>query len=257
LAREVHTVLNPANREPELASLTRIFTIRANEGFVDAFASALVAAVMKEAPGVCLRFAPKPDKDVRPLREGLIDIEIGVLGISGPEIRIQTLFKDRFVGIVRPGHALTAGKITPERYAECDHVVTSRRGRVHGPVDDALSALGLSRRVVAMVPGFPASVAVASNSDLVGLVTHSFVSAEESRRGRGAHAAVEVFDLPVRTEAITVSQMWHPRMDADPAHRWLRGLVLSVCRARRLSPGGGQLVSSAGASPAERSHRRV
>ncbi|WP_158823952.1 hypothetical protein [Granulicella sp. S156] len=32
------------------------------------------------------------------------------------------------------------------------------------------------------------------------------------------------------TEAITVSQMWHPRLDADPAHRWLRGIVLATCR---------------------------
>jgi hypothetical protein len=24
--------------------------------------------------------------------------------------------------------------------------------------------------------------------------------------------------------------MWHPRLDADPAHRWLRGLVLATCR---------------------------
>jgi len=31
-------------------------------------------------------------------------------------------------------------------------------------------------------------------------------------------------------EAITVSQMWHPRLDADPAHGWLRGLVLATGR---------------------------
>jgi hypothetical protein len=34
----------------------------------------------------------------------------------------------------------------------------------------------------------------------------------------------------VTTERITVSQMWHPRLEADPVHRWLRNLVLTVCR---------------------------
>jgi DNA-binding transcriptional LysR family regulator len=31
---------------------------------------------------------------------------------------------------------------------------------------------------------------------------------------------------------LTVSLMWHPRMDADPAHRWLRGCVVDACAAR-------------------------
>jgi DNA-binding transcriptional LysR family regulator len=233
LAREVRTVLGPAATGLDLASLERVFTIRANEGFVDAFAGRLVTAVMEAAPGVRLRFAPKPDKDVRPLREGLIDLEIGVLGVTGPEVRIQALFTDHFVGVVRQGHKLTAGEVTPERYAACNHVVTSRRGRTRGPVDEALSALGLTRTVVAVVPGFPAALAVASTTDLVGLVTHSFISAEQERQIETTRAPVQYFQLPVRTEAITVSQLWHPRMDADPAHRWLRGLVLSVCRARR------------------------
>jgi DNA-binding transcriptional LysR family regulator len=26
-----------------------------------------------------------------------------------------------------------------------------------------------------------------------------------------------------------VSLLWHPRLHADPAHRWLRGLVLEAC----------------------------
>jgi hypothetical protein len=43
-------------------------------------------------------------------------------------------------------------------------------------------------------------------------------------------AEVRSFPLPDLTEAITVSQMRHPRLDADPAHRWLRGLVLATCR---------------------------
>jgi DNA-binding transcriptional LysR family regulator len=37
------------------------------------------------------------------------------------------------------------------------------------------------------------------------------------------------FPLPVPTPEITVSLLWHPRMDADPAHRWLRGCVRDAC----------------------------
>lgn len=233
LALDAQAVLRPAVAALNLAELKRNFTIRSNEGFVEAFAAQLVAAVTATAPNVRLHFAPKPDKDVRVLREGLVDLEIGVLGESGPEVRLQALFRDHFVGAVRGGHPLLGrGKITAERYAACGHVVASRRGSAHGPVDKALAALGLSRRIVVVVPSFRAALAVASVSDLVALVTSSFFNAAQGRQAKSAPAAARSFPLPVRTEAITVSQIWHPRFDADPAHRWLRGLVLATCRER-------------------------
>jgi len=234
LAQDAHAVLRPVVGGLDLAQLKRSFTIRSNEGFVEVFAAQLVAAVTAVAPNVLLHFAPKPDKDVRALREGLVDLEIGVLGKSGPEIRLQTLFRDHFVCAVREGHPLLGrGKITAERYAACGHVVASRRGRGSGPVDEALAALGLTRTVVAVVPSFRAALSVASVSDLVALVTNSFFNATQGHRAKSGHVMVRSFPLPVRTEAITVSQMWHPRLDADPAHRWLRGLVMATCREQR------------------------
>lgn len=226
LTDEVRSVLQPPVRALDLAALERTFTLRANEGFVEAFAARLVVTVTEAAPGVRLRFAAKPDKGVHSLREGLVDLEIGVLGESGPEIKLQSLFQDRFVGVVRPGHPLASGAVTAERYAAHGHVVASRRGLTRGPVDDALEALGLQRRVVVVVPSFPAALAIAATSDLVGLVTGSFV-----RAGQGSGTPVDCFDLPVPTPAITVYQMWHPRLDADPAHAWLRQMVLSICRS--------------------------
>jgi len=232
LTREVRAVLRPATEALDVARLERSFTVRANDGFVETFAARLVAAMTDRAPGARLRFTPKPDKDVRALREGLVDLEIGVLGQTGPEVRVQTLFRDHFVGAVRPGRALLTGEITPARYAACGHVIASRRGRKVGPVDEALAALGLARtEVVVEVPSFPAALAVARASDLVALVTDSFLGVQQERQAGAVRVAAEKFVLPLPTAAITVSQMWHPRMDADPAHRWLRSLVHGVCQA--------------------------
>ena len=51
-----------------------------------------------------LRFVPKPDKDSAPLRDGSVDLETGVVGeTTGPEVRAQALFRDRFIGVVRGG----------------------------------------------------------------------------------------------------------------------------------------------------------
>lgn len=229
LAQDARAVLQPAGAGWDLRQLQRTFTLRANDGFIEAFALALVARAAADAPGVCLRFAPKPDKDVRPLREGLIDLDIGVLGESGPEVRIQALYRDRFVAAVRAGHALLD---TPApdaaayaaAYAACAHVVTSRRGRRAGPVDEALAARGLARRVAVVVPSFRAALSIAAATDLVALVPSTFFRPEL------AQGALRALPLPVPTEPITVSQMWHPRQDKDPAHQWLRALVSELCR---------------------------
>lgn len=232
LTRDVQAVLRPTAIEPpNIAALELTFTIRANEGFTELFAAPLVAAITAAAPRVRVRFAPKPDKDARLLREGLVDLEIGVLGDSAPEARTQMLFRDTFIGVARAGHPLLAGrKITPQGYVACGHVVVSRRGVSTGPVDDALEALGLKRTVVAVVPGFPDAVRIARCSDLIALVTHTFLSSLAVADAGGAAESVKGFTLPVPTPEITVSATWHPRMDADPVHRWLRNTVIAVCK---------------------------
>ena len=237
---EAQTLLRPSTTEPDFPTLQRTFTIRANDGFVEAFGASVIGEATAHAPNVRISFTPKTEKTPSHLREGSADLEIGVLSEMGPEIRIQALFRDRFIGVVRKGHPLESEReVTAERYVAFGHVVASRRGRSSGPVDAALAALGLERKVIAVVPGFPAALAVARASDLIALVPASFLAGlpemHSEARESAASATVFAFDLPVATERITVSQMWHPRVDADPIHRWLRQLVLDVCRRKAAS----------------------
>ncbi|TGT42353.1 LysR family transcriptional regulator [Mesorhizobium sp. M8A.F.Ca.ET.165.01.1.1] len=230
LRRQVGRVVQDAEvllRPTELLdprSLDRIFTMRTNESFVEEFGPRLVARIEADAPGVRLRFAPKSDKDAMSLREAAIDLEIGVVGETGPEVRIQALFRDRFIGAVRADHPLAEGKVTPELYAAGRHISVSRRGREKGPIDEALGMIGLQRRVVCMVSGFSAALAMARASDLIASVPE--------RHTAGARAGMHSFALPVATMDVTISMLWHPRLDADPAQRWLRDCVREVCAGR-------------------------
>ena len=221
---EARTVLRPSAPQLNMATLEQMFTLRANDGFVEAFGPALVAEMANIAPGVTLRFTAKPEKSARPLREGLVDLEIGVLGEMGPEIRVQALFRDRFVGVVRRSHPLAgADKVTTSQYINWPHVVASRRGVLSGPVDEGLAQAGVARRIAAIVPGFPAALAVVRSTDLIALVPASFLI------NLAAPEAYFTFELPVETRRITVSQMWHPRSEVDPMHRWLRQFMRDVC----------------------------
>jgi len=221
LVREVEAVLRPAE-VLDLRTLARTFTLRVREGFVENFGPALIARVAAEAPGVRLRFVPKADKDSGSLRDGSVDLDTGVVGgTSGPEVRAQALFRDRLVGVVRQGHELSAGEITPARYAAGRHIAVSRRGLERGPVDEALQPLGLTRQVATIVAGFAEALALARDTELVATVPE--------RHTVALRAGLFSFPLPVPVPEITVSLLWHPRMDADPAHRWLRSCVREVC----------------------------
>ncbi len=231
LVREGETVLRPAT-QVDLARLERTFTLRTSEGFVENFGPALLRCVAKDAPGVRLRFVPKADKEGTPLREGTVDLETGVIEpTTSPELRAQALFRDRYLGVVRAGHPLAKERITLTRYAAGRHISVSRRGLDDDPIDAVLTSLGVAREIaVAILGGFSSALAVARASDLI-------ASVPERHTGT-LRAGMHSFALPFPTREITISLLWHPRLDADPAHRWLRDCVRVACGSppRRSAP---------------------
>jgi DNA-binding transcriptional LysR family regulator len=221
LVQEAEAALRPAG-QIDLGQLERTFTLRASEGFVENFGVRLLSRVSAEAPGVRLHFLHKLDKDSGPLRDGSVDLETGVVDKAiGPEVRAQALFRDCYVGVVRAGHPLSEGDMTPARFAAARHVHVSRRDSDTGPIDEALAGLGLQRQVATTVGGFSAALALARASDLVACV--------HERHTGALYAGMHSFTLPLPIVPFTVSMLWHPRWDGDRAHRWLRGCVRGAC----------------------------
>jgi DNA-binding transcriptional LysR family regulator len=227
LIEEVRMVLRP-DAEADPSTLVRSFTIRASDYVSGIFGVPLQLIAAREAPQITLRFADQGKEDVSALREGRIDLDIGVLGDIGPEIRIQTLLRDRFVAVMRKGHPLLKGRMTARRFASATHVSASRRGLIRGPIDDALAAQGLSRQVRFIVPGFHAAMLIAAASDIVAAVPLA-VAATAMRLGLKIHYV----DLPITTPEIAIAQAWHPRFDKDAGHRWLRDAVRRALVDRR------------------------
>lgn len=225
IVQDAQGALSPAE-VPDLKQLARSLTLRTSEGFVENFGPSLMARIGVEAPGVRLCFLQKPNKESTALRDGTVDLETGVVdATTGPEVRTQALFRDRLIAVVRTGHALTKGKITAARYASGRHLSVSRAGQAWGPIDEALKPLGLERDIATIVGGFATAVALARNTDLIATVPE--------RHTGNLRDGMYNFPLPVAVPEFTVSMLWHPRMDADPAHRWLRGLMVQICAVKK------------------------
>ena len=113
----------------------------------------------------------KLDKDSAPLLEGTVDLETGAIANTlDPELRTQALFRDRFIGVVRKGHWLSDGKPSPARHAAGRHIAISRQGLEMGPIEEAMSALGLERGIATTVGGLSPAVEMARASGLIASV---------------------------------------------------------------------------------------
>ncbi|MFF8267003.1 LysR family transcriptional regulator [Streptomyces sp. NPDC016562] len=214
----------------DLPRLVRTFTVLANDAFTAVHGATLFTRVTGEAPGVRLRFLSESHVDVPALREGVADLELGVIDDRSPEVRVEQLTDERMMAVVRPGHPLLRGRVTARRFAAAEHLIASRRGRLEGPVDTALAERGLSRRVVGAVGTYPASLFVLRESDLVGLLTTQAVPL-------AAALGLEVFEIPLDLPTLPFGMAWHPRHDADPGHAWLRACARELLPVRRAGRG--------------------
>ncbi|KAF0846550.1 LysR family transcriptional regulator [Nocardia caishijiensis] len=206
------------------AGLTRTFLLKWHDTLATVAGPPLLDALRAEAPGVRLRFLAEATTDTRDPRRGEIDLEAGAGAPSAPEIRHRIVGRDRLVLVVRPGHPLADGPISVTDYAAAEHLTVSRRGRLRDPIDDALEASGLTRRVVAATPTIATALRFVSDYDYVVAVP------ELTSRALLHDLDLRTRPLPLTMPEIPLHLSWHRRYDNDPAHAWLREHAATALR---------------------------
>ncbi|MGW7243713.1 LysR family transcriptional regulator [Streptomyces sp. NPDC054804] len=229
LVRRATAVLTPVTTL-DLNTLERGFTLRCHDALVSALAPLLIAAVADTAPNVSLKFLSEPSADVTDLARGQTDLEVGATTPQRPEIAAWHIGTDRMVTVMRADHPLATGPLTPRRFAEAEHVTVSRRGRLTGPIDDALADLGLHRRVRAALPTTAAALELAARTTMVTAV------AEQVCRPAWTSLRLCARALPLDLPPVPVIVAWHHRYDTDRAHTWLRTEVRAALRTVLTAP---------------------
>ncbi|MFB7715808.1 LysR family transcriptional regulator [Nocardia sp. NPDC056100] len=212
--------------EFDIAKLKRTFTIRINDGIAVTLVTAAVEATAAVAPEVTLRFVTEGNESIEALRDGSVDLDIGAGDDAAPDIRTAALYRERLVGIVRGDSPLGRdSQPTLAELCEYPHVSSSRRGRARGPLDDALEAEGLQRQVAAVVPTSAVAALLVASSGYLGLVPQRL--AEQYGKALG----LRWFPIPAELPEVQVRLLWHARLDADPAQRWLRDTIRAALDA--------------------------
>lgn len=215
-AGEIGALLRP-EQPLDIAALERTFIIRASDATLVTLGHALDALVRREAPGVALHFIGSPLAEVLE-----VDLDIGVQYGLAPDLRVQGLYHDEMVPVVRAGHPLASRRVAPDRLAALDQIaVASQRARL----EELTRPPRRQRRrpPSRIVPSFLAAAALVRDSDAYTVLPDRLVA-----------AILDVFGL--RRLAVTgpaakvaVAQAWSPRLDSDAGHIWLRGCVRRAC----------------------------
>jgi DNA-binding transcriptional LysR family regulator len=221
----------PSTADPRTA--VRMLDLQVADMLSTAFIPSLIDDLRVQAPGVSLRVRPEGLEDTPVLREGVVDLEIGIIRPGDPEIQSETLVTETLVAVVRPDHPLAQVKtVTPRRFAAAEHIVVSRRGRAHGPIDEQLAELGMRRRVTAVVPSFASALHLTRATDLVCVAP--------ARLGRPMlqTLGLRTFPIPLTLPHITIGMAWHPRNHHDRIHELLRDRTRHIMATIGESPKG-------------------
>lgn len=230
LKDQVHHVVTEARRalEPErpfvASELSRTFVVHATDYVLTVLGAPVDRILRDEAPRACVRFVPNTPDDPALLRDHGSDLAVGIYGELPQEMRSRQLLTDRFVCVVRKGHPAVGRRFTLEQFVGLAHVQVAPRGRPGGYLDDVLRERGLTRTVARALPYFMSALQLVAETDYV-----LTISERIARRFAGP-LSLEVLEVPLKLRPYALSLVWHPRIDADPGHRFLRDVFLRASR---------------------------
>lgn len=232
VVREAREVLAPPPVE-DVTAVERTFRIHTSDHLISVLGPDL-DRLARVAPGVTLHVMPCVAETPAQLRDGTVDLAIGVFDYSPyselpTDLRIQQLYEDEFTCVVRAAHPTVKRALTLAQYCAVDHIQIAPRGNPGGYVDELLARRGLRRRIARALPYFIAGLALVAETDY--LLTCSVVLARRMQRRFGLRTVAPPPELGL--EPFPYAQLWHPRHDRDPPHRWLRDIVARAARGVR------------------------
>lgn len=203
--------------------LNTVLTIAANDLQRDLLLPTLLRGLRARAPGVTLRVIPSgaPGPDL--LREDTCHLVLTPRPPDASDILQRRLFEDGYN--VYFDAQVRAAPDTLDEYLASEHVsVLYDNPRRALDVDDALTAQGLRRRLIATVPGFAGLAAMIRGGP--------WLATAPALLGDGVLRGLAQAPLPVATPPLAMYMVWHLRYQHDPMHVWLRQSVIdATCQA--------------------------
>lgn len=224
LLADAKELLTPAGFDPAEEG----FTVRlcASDYLQQTIIRDLTTGILSAAPNARVSVLPRPSTGLADLlARGEFDLALSIRDVAIPDLPARVLFRDRYVCLssypdTKSGQLLSLDRLCGYRHAFVDPT----GGSFRGPVDEVLDEVGYKRRVVLAVPTFAMLFHLMQAQSLL-----AFVPQRIAGSIRHHFATVRT---PLKTAPLEVLANWHPRMNKDARHRWLRETLVSVARTK-------------------------
>lgn len=203
------------------ATARHVFRIASTDHAAAVIVAALVRRLRPRAAGIQVEAVGWSPESYRLVEAGNCDLALGVGSVPAPppSLRIEVLYEEHYVCLLDATQPVPGRRFSLEEYLARPHVCFVTREGQQALVDSALAELGKTRTVVLRSPYAVASVLAVTGTDLV-LTIPSRLAALFAT----GHQLQQV-EPPGELAPFAYAMVWHPRLEADPAHRWLRQQV--------------------------------
>ena len=219
------TLGETARFEPETAN--RRFSIAASDYVQAVLLTNVLREASRVAPQITIELRPSGRHSMDQLEMGELDLLIAPTAFVSTAHPTETLFEDTFTCIAWSENESIGETLSVEEYLNRGHVVVYLSST---PIslswdEQFLRRLNRQRRTEVMTPSF------ASAPELV--VGTERIATIPTRLALKFAQILPLKLLPVPIEIPPVVQVaqWHTVHDADPAHRWFRGLLKDAVAA--------------------------
>jgi len=156
------------------------------------------------------------------VRHGSVDLTFAASIVEAPSpLQSQTIFDEEFVCVVDAKYP-SKKAMNLEQYLQAEHICVSIQGGIQVAPDKPLAAKGYKRQIAVHVPYFEAAVRCVAGTKLMATIPKKFLA------GAVANPAIKILKPPAEISTFRYVMTWHPRLNTDAAHTWLRSTMRDI-----------------------------
>ena len=163
------------------------------------------------------------------LERGRIDLLLNADdGTMPSQFATEVIFEDEFACVVAKESGYSQ-RITLKQYLQASHIGVAILGGRQTIPEKRLADLGQKRRIAMSVAYFSAAIRSVAGTQLIATVPKRIADYAAENR------ALKVLKPPLELSGFKYLMAWHPRVNSDAAHGWLRATLREIGRALSLA----------------------
>ena len=219
----------------DAATAERFFRIMATDYAESTIFPPILHRLREAAPGITLDIMTPSDVSFLDVEQGKVDMVINRFDSIPQSFHQKTIWEDNFSCMFSVDNPIRHN-FTLETYLQAQHVWVSKTGMGVGVgmnpddvqrlgwVDEALNLIGKQRRITVFTRHYQAAMLMAEQNDLIVTIP------SKAAKLQAHNPRVVVEKPPFEIPPIALKMAWSPLLQNNPAHQWMRRLIVEVAR---------------------------